>query len=54
MFEMLEDNPSLSRKVRELLAELRSARNSGENLPVGLKRFLIHLISEELRTENVL
>ena len=53
MFEMLDDNPRLSRKVRELLAELRAARNSGEKIPPGFKRFLIYLISEELRSENV-
>ena len=48
---MLEDNPKLSKKVRELLTELRAQRNRGETMPAGFVRFLVELISEELRKD---
>jgi hypothetical protein len=49
MRNMLEDNPKLSKKVRELLTELRAQRNRGEVMPAGFVKFLVSLITEELK-----
>lgn len=41
------DNPKFSKKLRELLAEMRQMRNDGEEIPPKFTRFIIELISEE-------
>lgn len=51
MHNMLNDNPKLSKKVRELLTELRAQRNRRETMPPGFVKFLISLITEELKKD---